>query len=790
MIIKSIEVSNWRKINSLKLDFYPHINIVYGKNEAGKSTILEAIYFAFFEDYSSKKKEIKNIQPIDRDVSPIVKLSFSLKNNKDYTIEKKFLDDGYAKLKESATIISENKNVNNRLLALLGLNEKYISFVDLLWIRQGTIFDLINDKNINLPVDIIKGILQEEFIKKNKDNEEFYNNIKKELEKYLTEKKSDFKKDSPLIKLEDEKSKIEKELEDINSKIKNLNSLTEDIKILEGEIIKMREDLEEKKGYIEKLRNKYKKISDFEKIKIEYNNLNRDFNTLRDNKDKIENNMKNLENYKREKDLLLKDKKILLKNRLNKYNEINGEIERINKSLNDYIKIEKENIKEVKDKIRENDIIKAKLDSSKINVDIEPLNNKLSFHIKKDKEEEKEYNIEKFTTIDANKLITIKTKDFNMIIRGPLNEEDFDENIKKLQDNLEKIDLIFKKYNVENIEGLENNFNLRKELADKKDRLEIDLKNYDYENLVKEHNELSFIDINGHIPLNNDLNIINKNLTEKESYITKCETNINNLKSTNTNILLNLSEEEFKNNFYNKKNEYERLLEELNKLEPVNINDKNNISNEIENTEKRIEKLSNEIQKKSEQKSKKEGEINSFSDLNSKKRKLEDDLKKINIDLKSEYINFYSLKILRSMIEEKKKIDEDNIFVPLQRKLLDYFNNITSNFYKNILITKDLKFNNEVELKNNSKLNLSFLSYGTKEQLSFLFRLVLAEYLAEKESLPIILDDSFVNTDIERLDKLIKLIKNNNDKIQFIIFTCDESRYKGIKEISNQFKSF
>ena len=44
MILNSINIENLRSINRLTMSFEPGINLIYGKNGKGKTSILEAIY--------------------------------------------------------------------------------------------------------------------------------------------------------------------------------------------------------------------------------------------------------------------------------------------------------------------------------------------------------------------------------------------------------------------------------------------------------------------------------------------------------------------------------------------------------------------------------------------------------------------------------------------------------------------------------------------------------------------------------------------------------------------------
>src|SRR4030065_2715502 len=90
MIIKKIQLSSWRKINKLKLELSEGINILFGKNEIGKSTIIEAVRFAFFEKSESDSREVKKMISWNTNVKSNVELTFSSKDNNIYQINKSF----------------------------------------------------------------------------------------------------------------------------------------------------------------------------------------------------------------------------------------------------------------------------------------------------------------------------------------------------------------------------------------------------------------------------------------------------------------------------------------------------------------------------------------------------------------------------------------------------------------------------------------------------------------------------------------------------------------------------
>ena len=46
MIIRSLELSNFRNYEKLNINFSPNVTILYGDNAQGKTNILEALYVA------------------------------------------------------------------------------------------------------------------------------------------------------------------------------------------------------------------------------------------------------------------------------------------------------------------------------------------------------------------------------------------------------------------------------------------------------------------------------------------------------------------------------------------------------------------------------------------------------------------------------------------------------------------------------------------------------------------------------------------------------------------------
>jgi uncharacterized protein YhaN len=69
------------------------------------------------------------------------------------------------------------------------------------------------------------------------------------------------------------------------------------------------------------------------------------------------------------------------------------------------------------------------------------------------------------------------------------------------------------------------------------------------------------------------------------------------------------------------------------------------------------------------------------------------------------------------------------------------------------------------------------MSAGEQEQIYFATRLALAEVLSEGERQVLVLDDPLVNTDPERLPRVLEIIQEKSGRLQFVILSCHPERY-------------
>lgn len=107
----------------------------------------------------------------------------------------------------------------------------------------------------------------------------------------------------------------------------------------------------------------------------------------------------------------------------------------------------------------------------------------------------------------------------------------------------------------------------------------------------------------------------------------------------------------------------------------------------------------------------------------------------------------------------------------LLKKAEDYLNYLTNGAYIRIHAKEKDDSGFVIERKDHTFFEANELSQATMEQVYVSIRLALAITLFEKHKFPIIIDDSFVNFDHNRSERVLKLLSNIKDH-QVLFFTC------------------
>ncbi|HOP94788.1 MAG: SMC family ATPase [Dictyoglomaceae bacterium] len=352
--LASLKLANFKQYEKAEIDFPDQGRIlIKGKNEAGKSTIFEAIVFALFGEpiyVGNSDKDNRNLIRFNADSTTVeliiktdekrikIKRTLSTRNSQScsLTIESLTSD-------TTPVFITKVKQTNERIIKEIGIDKKIL--VNTCFVGQKKIGSL-EDLKPGERQEIISKLFNLEYlgeaIELAKDNRKKY---KDEIETYeIIKKAGEAKKELPQIEKElQEIQKRKLEIEKIE-KAKEILSKEEAIKNLSREI----ETLEEKAKALEKEVERFKKYREEEKKLEEIFNIKGNIQNFEEQKTKIEERIKDLEEIiKNEPSVKEKLKE------LEKGLEIKNKIEELKKELSDLtIKITKldENIPNLKEK--------------------------------------------------------------------------------------------------------------------------------------------------------------------------------------------------------------------------------------------------------------------------------------------------------------------------------------------------------------------------------------------------------------------------------------------------------
>jgi uncharacterized protein YhaN len=151
------------------------------------------------------------------------------------------------------------------------------------------------------------------------------------------------------------------------------------------------------------------------------------------------------------------------------------------------------------------------------------------------------------------------------------------------------------------------------------------------------------------------------------------------------------------------------------------------------------------------------------------------DLQKLEIFKLEEAINIAKKALEVAYIQMKEEVTPK-----FTNSLSTIIEKVSDGKYKNI------KFSDEtglrVEKDNGEYIDSGILSLGTIDQLYLSLRLSALNEISE-EKMPIILDESFVYYDDERLKNILKYLSENYKEYQIIILSCSNREKEIMREL-------
>jgi uncharacterized protein YhaN len=162
---------------------------------------------------------------------------------------------------------------------------------------------------------------------------------------------------------------------------------------------------------------------------------------------------------------------------------------------------------------------------------------------------------------------------------------------------------------------------------------------------------------------------------------------------------------------------------------------------------------------------------------------VEEELVAIEEKIKKGEEDYKSLEIAAEIIKESFSEIQKSFGPRLNEAVRAVLEGITDGRYRDIKISEDFEIKVEDPLEHKIK-EIDYLSGGTWEQIYFSLRMGIINLLFKEEnSIPIILDDTFVMYDDNRLNKVLSYLHRLSKKHQIILFTCQKREVDLMKNL-------
>ena len=712
MIIKKVQLENYRSHSNTTVEFTKGVNLILGKNGRGKTSILEAISTVMFNTKDRSGKETGKSYIKFGEKSSKVDIDFIANDGREYNLKTEFFKTKPKKQTLKDIIGSEyDGDIQEKLEELCGIKKGFEeTYENIVIAKQNEFINIFKDSgttrektfnkifNTQIYKEMYDSFLKEaidkyksekenldskiNYLKENMEDKEQITNFLKEEEIIKNTLNKDFSETTEIInKLSNEIKDYETTEIELNNLVKNIkdeeNKIKKYLNILKENIIEAKQAKKAKiivketeKPYLEylEIENRLKVLrenldnlledqklntqyqNNIEKLEISNKNLKVDISNLEENVSKNSEKKENLESEI--SNLKIKEEDLDLK--LKKYIILLDELEKLenfkNKKLEDKLK-----------KTTEIDILKEELSTNKRlykTTDLLKTQKKLTNLLKI---EEKLKILEEQKIIFETEIKTLKksSKELSDKICPFLNEK-----CQNLEDK-EAEDYFSSKISIktEELENLKKNIEEKTQILVEKVVFEDKIKYYF--DLNKRINELKFSSKNEEINLKEiELDIKNLDMDIQKLIENQEFQNSQMLREKKTELEvelrnLNLDEkrENLKNLLENLETEKEKILKNKNLIES-NLKEIDDYSKKIkEDTNKNIESKKSEIKTFENKLDNLKNPYNEYLKNNVLAEDLENLLLKVNKNIKE----LYSLRADKNLLKEKVSNLEEKI---------------------------------------------------------------------------------------------------------------------------------
>lgn len=166
----------------------------------------------------------------------------------------------------------------------------------------------------------------------------------------------------------------------------------------------------------------------------------------------------------------------------------------------------------------------------------------------------------------------------------------------------------------------------------------------------------------------------------------------------------------------------------------------------------------------------------------------ENELKRLSAELTDEYAQKKELYDALELAEENMQAAVDDIsrsFGPLlNEKTAEIFSNLTGGRYEKVMVDKEYAI--QAKPKDGGYHEWKYLSSGTTDQAYLSLRLAMTELITDNgERLPLMLDDVLLQYDAERAENALEYLKKYAQNAQILFFTCRNMQDEDIINLRN-----
>ncbi len=142
-----------------------------------------------------------------------------------------------------------------------------------------------------------------------------------------------------------------------------------------------------------------------------------------------------------------------------------------------------------------------------------------------------------------------------------------------------------------------------------------------------------------------------------------------------------------------------------------------------------------------------------------------------------------SLEIASASISQTASQLRDQLAPELNQRVSEMVETISGGRYKDLNVAADMTIT-VVTPENKKPVSLDKLSGGTIDQFYFACRVAIADLVTGQGSLPLLLDDSFVQYDDQRLERMLSLLVEMSRARQIILFTCQQRELDALSRLA------